>query len=166
MPDDGNARAAYRFDLKAGVTLTIGKNYTTRTLIFACGEGSDVTPPTVTVAEGVSLRCPLRFQNASGATGGAIRFSVPEGATGWRPTSLAMDCDLTLASPLPAVTGGWPITVPAHRTLRLTAEDAAEDSLPAVTFANATATLALADDSVAAVFFPAIPPRLPRHPRL
>ena len=155
MPDDGNARAAYRFDLKAGVTLTIEKDYTTRTLIFACGEGSDVTPPTVTVAEDVSLTCPLRFQNASGATGGAIRFSVPEGATGWRPTSLAMDCDLTLASPLPAVTGGWPITVPAHRTLRLTAEDAAEDSLPAVTFATATATLALADDSVAADFFPA-----------
>lgn len=155
MPDDGNARAAYRFDLKAGVTLTIEKDYTTRTLIFACGEGSDVTPPTVTVAEDVSLTCPLRFQNASGATGGAIRFSVPASATGWQPASLTMDCDLTLASPLPAVTGGWPITVPAHRTLRLTAEDAAEDSLPAVTFATATATLALADDSVAADFFPA-----------
>ncbi|HIV08745.1 MAG TPA: hypothetical protein IAC79_01350, partial [Candidatus Spyradenecus faecavium] len=68
--DDGNAREAYRFDLKAGVTLTIEKSYTTRTLIFACGEGSDVNPPTVTVAEGVSLTCPLRFQNAAGATGG------------------------------------------------------------------------------------------------
>lgn len=154
MPDDGNARAAYRFDLKAGVTLTIGKSYTTRTLIFACGEGSDVNPPTVTVAEGVSLTCPLRFQNANGATGGTIRFSVPEGATDWQPASLTMDCDLTLASPLPAVTGGWPITVPAHRTLRLTAENADENSLPAVTLANATATLALADASVAANFFP------------
>ena len=97
--DDGNAREAYRFDLKAGVTLTIGKSYTTRTLIFACGEGSDVNPPTVTVAEGVSLTCPLRFQNAAGATGGTIRFSVPASATGWQPASLAMDCDLTLASP-------------------------------------------------------------------
>ena len=153
--DDGNAREAYRFDLKAGVTLTIGKSYTTRTLIFACGEGSDVNPPTVTVAEGVSLTCPLRFQNANGATGGTIRFSVPASATGWQPASLAMDCDLTLASTLPAVTGGWPITVPAHRTLRLTAENAAEDSLPAVTLANTTATLALADDSVTANFFPA-----------
>ena len=152
--DDGNAREAYRFDLKAGVTLTIGKSYTTRTLIFACGEGSDVNPPTVTVAEGVSLTCPLRFQNAAGATGGTIRFSVPASATGWQPASLAMDCDLTLASALPAVTGGWPITVPAHRTLRLTAENAAADSLPAVTLANATATLALADASVAADFFP------------
>lgn len=153
--DDGNAREAYRFDLKAGVTLTIGKSYTTRTLIFACEEGSDVTPPTVTVAEGVSLTCPLRFQNANGATGGTIRFSVPASATGWQPASLTMDCDLTLASTLPAVTGGWPITVPAHRTLRLTAENAAEDSLPAVTLANTTATLALADDSVTANFFPA-----------
>ena len=153
--DDGNAREAYRFDLKAGVTLTIGKSYTTRTLIFACGEGSDVNPPTVTVAEGVSLTCPLRFQNAAGATGGTIRFSVPASATGWQPASLTMDCDLTLASTLPAVTGGWPITVPAHRTLRLTAENAAEDSLPAVTLANTTATLALADDSVTANFFPA-----------
>ena len=153
--DDGNAREAYHFDLKAGVTLTIGKSYTTRTLIFACGEGSDVNPPTVTVAEGVSLTCPLRFQNAAGATGGTIRFSVPASATGWQPASLAMDCDLTLASALPAVTGGWPITVPAHRTLRLTAENAAEDSLPAVTLANTTATLALADDSVTANFFPA-----------
>ena len=153
--DDGNAREAYRFDLKAGVTLTIGKSYTTRTLIFACEEGSDVTPPTVTVAEGVSLTCPLRFQNANGATGGTIRFSVPASATGWQPASLTMDCDLTLASTLPAVTGGWPITVPAHRTLRLTAENADENSLPAVTFANATATLALADDSVTANFFPA-----------
>lgn len=153
--DDGNAREAYRFDLKAGVTLTIGKSYTTRTLIFACEEGSDVTPPTVTVAEGVSLTCPLRFQNANGATGGTIRFSVPASATGWQPASLTMDCDLTLASTLPAVPGGWPITVPAHRTLRLTAENAAEDSLPAVTLANTTATLALADDSVTANFFPA-----------
>ena len=153
--DDGNAREAYRFDLKAGVTLTIGKSYTTRTLIFACEEGSDVNPPTVTVAEGVSLTCPLRFQNANGATGGTIRFSVPASATGWQPASLTMDCDLTLASPLPAVTGGWPITVPAHRTLRLTAENAAEDSLPAVTLANTTATLALADDSVTANIFPA-----------
>ena len=152
--DDGNAREAYRFDLKAGVTLTIEKSYTTRTLIFACGEGSDVNPPTVTVAEGVSLTCPLRFQNAAGATGGTIRFSVPASATGWQPASLAMDCDLTLASALPAVTGGWPITVPAHRTLRLTAENADENSLPAVTLANATATLALADASVAANFFP------------
>ena len=153
--DDGNAREAYRFDLKAGVTLTIEKSYTTRTLIFACGEGSDVNPPTVTVAEGVSLTCPLRFQNAAGATGGTIRFSVPASATGWQPASLTMDCDLTLASTLPAVTGGWPITVPAHRTLRLTAENAAGDSLPAVTLANTTATLALADDSVTANFFPA-----------
>lgn len=153
--DDGNAREAYRFDLKAGVTLTIGKSCTTRTLIFACGEGSDVNPPTVTVAEGVSLTCPLRFQNAAGATGGTIRFSVPASATGWQPASLAMDCDLTLASALPAVTGGWPITVPAHRTLRLTAENAAADSLPAVTLANATATLALADDTMTADFFPA-----------
>lgn len=152
--DDGNAREAYRFDLKAGVTLTIEKSYTTRTLIFACGKGSDVNPPTVTVAEGASLTCPLRFQNAADATGGTIRFSVPASATDWQPASLAMDCDLTLASALPAVTGGWPITVPAHRTLRLTAENAAADSLPAVTLANATATLALADASVAADFFP------------
>ena len=154
MPDDGNARAAYRFDLAPGDTLTIGKDYAASTLIFACGEGSDVNPPTVTVAEGVSLTCPLRFQNASGATGGTIRFTVPEGATGWQPASLAMDCDLTLTSALPAVTGGWPITVPANRTLRLKVEDADEDSLPAVTLASATATLALADTSVTADFFP------------
>ena len=155
MPDDGDAKAAYRFDLAAGVTLTITQSYAARTLIFACGPGSDVAPPTVTVAEGVSLTCPLRFQNANGATGGTIRFSVPASATGWQPASLTMDCDLTLASPLPAVTGGWPITIPANHTLRLKAENAEADALPAVTFADATATLALADGSMAADAFPA-----------
>lgn len=155
IPDDGDAKAAYRFDLAAGVTLTITQSYAARTLIFACGPGSDVAPPTVTVAEGVSLTCPLRFQNAAGATGGAIRFSVPEGATDWQPASLTMGCDLTLASALPAVSGGWPVTIPANHTLRLKAENAEADALPAVTFADATATLALADGSMPADAFPA-----------
>ena len=155
MPDDGNARAAYRFDLAAGVKLTITQSYAARTLIFACGPGSDVAPPTVTVAEGVSLTCPIRFQDAAGTTGGAIALSFPESAAGWQPASITVGCNLTLASALPAVSGGWPVAIPANHTLRLKAENAEADALPAVTFADATATLALADGSMAADAFPA-----------
>ena len=136
--------------LAQGAQLTLDRSVTDATLIFEA-EGAAA----VAFVEKASLTCPFVFRNATGVDNGLITLSGPwdDAATNddwqlWQPDSLAIDCDVNVASPLPLIVSGWfqqkSIRVLPGRTLRLTSEAETAARLPFVALTAPTANLALA----------------------
>ena len=149
---DNNGTAVV-FTLGAGVTLTLDKRVQSATLIFETAAPA-ANAPTVAF-ENINFPGAFVFRNAQGSDNGAIRVSGPwqdstdtDGSTTWNPSSLTIDCDLVLASPLPFRDGNWfqenTVRVLPGRTLRLTHEAATAERLPVVALTAPTANLAFA----------------------
>lgn len=138
--------------LAQGARLTLDRSVTDATLIFEA-EGA----ATVAFVEAASLTCPFVFRNATGVDNGLITLSGPwdDAATNddgplWQPDSLAIDCDVNVASPLPLIVSGWfqqkSVRVLPGRTLRLTSEAETAARLPFVALTAPTANLAFAGE--------------------
>ncbi len=138
--------------LAQSAQLTLDRSVTDATLIFEA-EGAAA----VAFVETASLTCPFVFRNATGVDNGLITLSGPwkdvsanDGKQIWQPKSLAIDCDVNVASPLPLITSGWfqqkSVRVLPGRTLRLTSEAETAARLPFVALTAPTANLAFAGE--------------------
>ncbi len=136
--------------LAQGARLTLDRSVTDATLVFEA-EGAAA----VAFVETASLTCPFVFRNATDVDNGLITLSGPwdDAATNddrqlWQPDSLAIDCDVNVASPLPLIVSGWfqqkSVRVFPGRTLRLTSEAETAARLPFVALTAPTANLAFA----------------------
>ena len=146
--------------LAAGATLTLDRVLDDATLVLEAEGAATV------VFRDARLACPFVFRNAPGVTDGVITVSGPwedaeatDAAPLWQPDSLAVDCDLVLASPLPRIVAGWfqanAVRVASGHTLRLATEATVAERLPLVALSAPDATLAFADASKANGTLPA-----------